>query len=153
MSTTNITFKRGNDFSLTFTVQDLHSEASIAAATAISLAKDALIAVQTADPQVPQDLIDAQAAIDAAQATYDAAIIVDISLWSITSQIKQRTKLIDNMVITLDDGPAGVFTVSKPAADTAVWPIMELDWDIRFNKAPGIVSSETFIVDVIRNVT
>jgi len=151
--TATIKFKRGDDFKLDFTVQDTNNTSAIANAAALATAKEELEAAQNADPQVPQDITDAQTAVSAAQAAYDASIIVDITGWTMVSQVRRAGKLIADLNTTILDAATGKFSIFKLSAETQDWPIQKLDCDVQFTRPTGVVSSETFEIDVQRDVT
>lgn len=148
-----ISFKRGDDFKLDFTVQDTNKDSAVLLAAELVEAKTVLTAAENADPVIPQDVIDAQAVVDAAQAAYDADIIIDITGWTMVSQARRGQKLIQTMTIVVIDAPTGRFSITADDVDTVNWPIQKLDCDIEFTRPTGKVSSQTFIIDVKRDVT
>mgnify|MGYP000900317111 CR=1 FL=1 len=152
-SKTSIIFKRGDDFKLDFTVQDTNNDVSIAYLATLATAKELLIEAQKADPLVQQDVDDATAAVALAQAQYDASVIVDITNWSMLSQVRRFTKKIADMVIVIIDAPTGRFSVTCPAAQTQLWPVQKLECDVEFTRPAGKVSSDTFTIDVQRDIT
>jgi len=131
-----ITFKRGDTFKLDLTVTDKLNETAVAA-------KVVLDAANAADPQVPLD-------ISNAQATYDAAIIVDITNWTINSQVRWRGKLITDISVVIVNAATGILSINATSEQTEVWEPRDYACDIEF--IPGIgagkVSSETFIIKV-----
>ena len=151
--TPTIFFKRGDSFKLDITVTDPNSPASIAAAAALVITEAAYQAALAADPQVPQDIIDTKAARDADQATYDAAIIVDITNWTITSSLRWCGKLITNFVVTIVDPAIGTLTITAVTTVSELWDAREHKMDIHFVRASGATSSETIIVNVERGAT
>jgi hypothetical protein len=79
---------------------------------------------------------------------------VDITGWTIASQVRYSKKLISDLTITITDGPQGQFTVSLPSAETATWPARKLKCDIQFDRpVEGRVSSQTFVIDVSEDQT
>jgi len=154
MSTTpTIEFKRGDSFKLNLTVTDPNSDAALAAAAALVITEAAYQAALAANPQVPQDIIDTKAARDADQATYDAAIIVDITGWTITSKLRWCGKEIVELTVAIVDALAGTLTISALPAVTLLWNIREHNQDVKFVTPDGTTSSETIIIDVIRGAT
>ncbi len=151
--TPKITFKRGDSFKLDITVTDPNSPAAIAAAAALVLTEADYQAALDAVPQVPQDIIDTKALRDADQATYDAAIIVDITNWTITSSLRWCGKLITNFVVTIVSAVAGTLTITALTTVSELWQIREHNMDIHFVRTAGATSSETIIIDVERGPT
>ena len=152
-STVTLRFKRGDDFKLDLTVQDTNNTAAINAATAVTAAENALQAAQDATPSVAQDIIDAEAALADAKNIYASAIVVDISTWTILSEVRRGTKLVATLDVTVVDPTTGTFTLSNDSLLTQNWPIAELVCDIQFLNQNGKVSSDTFMIDVQQDVT
>lgn len=78
---------------------------------------------------------------------------VDITGWTIASQVRYARKLISDLDVTITDGPAGQFTISLPYSQTASWPARELKCDIQFDRPEGRISSQTFIINVTEDQT
>lgn len=78
---------------------------------------------------------------------------VDISTWTITSQVRYARRLVDDLVIVVEDGPNGVFSITKGTADTALWPTRTLKCDIQFDRTEGRISSNTFLIEVEEDQT
>lgn len=148
-----INFKRGDDFKLDLTVTDTNNTTALENKVILDAAQVTYDEAVAADPQVPQDIIDAQAALDVAQADYDASIIVDISTWTITSMVGWRGKFINEFVVILTDPTIGLFTITLGSADTVLWEPREYQMDIQFVRTEGKVSSETMIIDVEKDIT
>ena len=148
-----ILVKRGDDFRLDMTIQDLNNDAAIASKAAMDAAQAAYDAALAADPQVPADITTTHNALVAAQATYADDIVVDISSWTITSKLAWAGKLISNFTVVIVDGPAGNFSVRLGNAETALWKPRSYDMDVQFVRAEGKVSSETFMVIVEKDIT
>jgi Flp pilus assembly CpaF family ATPase len=166
--TPRITFKRGDNFKLDITVTDPSSDAAVAQKVILDLADvavidaTALLAFITAIvPPVQQDIDDQQTILTTAiataateQGTYDALIVVDITLWTITSNLSWCGTVIEIMEYTLTNGPLGTFNIRAYEAATILWKPREHNLDILFTRAPeGGTSSETMIVDVQRGAT
>ncbi len=150
----SICFKRGDDFKLDFTVTDKNNTTSLALLATVVEAQATLDAALAADPLVQQDVDDAQTALDNAQAAYDTSIIVDITGWTMVSQVRRSGKtLIDALDVTILDAAAGTFALTKDSVDTQLWPVLELGCDIQFTRPTGIISSETFIIKVEKDMT
>lgn len=148
-----ILVKRGDDFRLDMTIQDENNDAAIASRAAMDAAQAAYNAAIAADPQVPGDITSTYNTLVAAQATYADAIVVDISTWTITSKLAWVGKLISTFTVVIIDGPAGTFSVRLGNADTALWKPRTYDMDVQFVRPEGKVSSETFLVIVERDIT
>lgn len=148
-----ILVKRGDDFRLDMTIQDLNNDAAIASKAAMNAAQAAYDAALAADPQVPATITTTYNALVAAQATYADDIVVDISSWTITSKLAWAGKLISTFTVVIVDGPAGNFSVRLGNAETALWKPRPYDMDVQFVRAEGKVSSETFMVIVEKDIT
>ena len=75
-------------------------------------------------------------------------VAVDISAWTIASQVRYARKLISDLTVTITIGAAGEFTISLPSAQTATWLARKLKCDVQFDRpVDGRVSSQTFIID------
>ena len=149
----SLDFKRGDDFKLDLTVQDTNNAISLGLLSDLNLAKAALEATIEADPLNTGAIQTAQNAVDAAQIAYDASIVVDITGWTMKSQVRHAKKLISELDITVVDAANGIFTLSKDDLDTVSWPIRSLTCDVEFVRPEGKVSSETFLVNVIEDQT
>lgn len=74
---------------------------------------------------------------------------VDITGWTIAAATTYARRPVSTLDVTITDGPNGVFVISLPFAQTAVWPIRKLKCDIQFDRpVEGRVSSQTFYIDV-----
>jgi hypothetical protein len=79
---------------------------------------------------------------------------VDITGWTIASQVRYARKLISDLDVTITDAAAGEFTISLPKEQTALWPVRKLKCDIQFDRpVEGRVSSQTFIIDCTEDQT
>ena len=79
---------------------------------------------------------------------------VDITGWTITSQIRYSRQLIDTLDVVITNGPGGAFQISKGYASTIMWPTRDLRCDIQFDRpVDGRISSQTFIVRVAEDQT
>ncbi|CBW47024.1 hypothetical protein [Roseovarius sp. 217 phage 1] len=78
---------------------------------------------------------------------------VDITNWTIASQIRYQRRLIDDLVVTKDDPVNGVLTLSKIRTDTALWPARTVKCDIQFDRPEGRISSQTFLIEVAEDQT
>ena len=79
---------------------------------------------------------------------------VDITGWTIASQVRYAGKLISDLSVVVTDAVGGAFTISLPKEQTIAWPIRELKCNIQFDRpVEGRVSSKTFIIDVEEDQT
>ena len=79
---------------------------------------------------------------------------VNITDWTIASQVRYARKLISDLSVTITNGPAGEFTISLPKEQTAIWPARKLKCDVQFDRpVEGRVSSNTFIIDCTEDQT
>ncbi len=151
--TSKIPFKAGDDFVLTLTVTNKTSTEAVAAATAVAEAQanyDAEIIKDTPNPTTVASLL---AALNAAKDAYDEAIIVDITDWEITSSMRWVTKLIATFIVTKTDAETGKFTLECSSEETQQWKTRVYDVDIQFIINGKRSSSQTFQIDVKRDVT
>ena len=153
-SKTIFKFKQGDSLNLGSTVSDTLSPAAVSTAATVVIEQTAYDALLIADP-IDQPAIDAQLIVlNNAIAAYDAAIIVDISTWTITSQVRWRGKLIANLTVNITDGVNGAFAITALPIVTQLWDPREYDCDIQFVRpSVGTTSSQTFIIDVEKDVT
>lgn len=80
--------------------------------------------------------------------------------WTATSQVRRKSSgtLVDPLVVVLTAQVSGSYThllsLSKGAAATILWPIEELECDVEFRDATGIVrSTQTFTIKVVKDIT
>ena len=81
--------------------------------------------------------------------------VVDLSGWTIRSQIRYKGNLTQEFTVTIATDPTtGIFTLSAPAADAQGWRIADHDWDIEFIQ-PGVGKSSTtcYVFQVVKDVT
>lgn len=79
---------------------------------------------------------------------------VDITGWTIASQVRYVRKLIADLDVTITNGVQGEFSISLPKEQTALWPVRKLKCDIQFDRpVEGRVSSQTFIIDCTEDQT
>ena len=144
--------KRGDDFKLDLTVQDLNKSTAVTALAALTTAKAAYQTALAADP-ASQATTDALAAQVAAQAAYNTAIKVDISAWTISSAMGWCGKTVLTLAVTITSGTDGVMTVIATAAQTALLVPRTYQADIQFTRPEGTVSSDTFLIEVMKDIT
>ena len=153
MATTSIKFKRGDDFYLDFTLTDTNSDLAVAAAALVVTEQATYDDLLVADP-IDQPAIDAQLIVlDAAKAAYEASVIMDITGWSIASQIRWCGRLIETFNVDMTYANVGMFILTATSAQTQLWNPRKYDIDVQFSRAAGKISSETFILDVQKDIT
>lgn len=146
-------FKQGDDFKLDFTLTDTNNSGAVTAAAAVQTKRDEIADLEAV---VPPDL----AAIAIANGelltlidAYDQAILMDITGWGIASQLRWCGELIDTFTIDESTLAIGKFAVIATSAQTSLWVPRKYDMDIQFTRVTGKISSETFILDVEKDVT
>ena len=153
MSTTSIKFKSGDDFNLDFTLTDTNSVLAASAAALVVTEQATYGDLLKADP-IDQPAIDAQLIVlNAAITAYDAAVLMDITGWGIASQIRWCGKLVDTFSVDTTNASIGMFTLQAPSTQTQLWKPREHQVDVQFTRASGKISSETFILDVQKDIT
>jgi hypothetical protein len=82
-------------------------------------------------------------------------VAVDITSFTITSQVRDYDDvLLQALTVTKTDAGSGEFSLSATSAQTETWGVQKYLGDIEFVEAGGEVnSSETFIIDVLRDIT
>lgn len=79
---------------------------------------------------------------------------VDITGWTIASQVRYAKNLISDLDCTITNVTQGQFTISLPKEQTALWPIRNLKCDIQFDRPiEGRVSSQTFTIKCLEDQT
>ena len=79
---------------------------------------------------------------------------LDITGYSIRSQIRYRNNLVKNLSASITDAASGKYKLSATSSDTALWPVSDLDMDIEFTDLSGkVTSTNTIIVRVILDIT
>jgi hypothetical protein len=158
-----IPFKRGDDLFLDMTVKNKNSQAALDALAILEASQAQLVIDQAllqeaidAIPYVQQDVDDAQAVVDATvaqivldQADYDLAIIVDITAWTITSDLVWCDEIQDTLVVVIVDALLGQFRIQRDAILTAAWQKRLFEVCTRFDiPTLGKRSAETFYLDL-----
>lgn len=79
---------------------------------------------------------------------------VDITGWTITSQVRYARKLVSDLTVTILNASLGQFALTLSKTQTALWPIRKLKCDIQFDRpVDGRISSRTFIIDCMEDET
>lgn len=151
--TPKIPFKAGDDFILTLTVTNKVSGPALAAETAVIEAQSIYDNLLIAEPPNSVAIAAALVVLDAAKDDYAEAIIVDITDWTITASMRWITKLMADFIITKTDAATGKFTLEASAEDTQLWKPRVYDVDIQFLIDGKKSSSQTFQIDVKKDIT
>ncbi len=80
---------------------------------------------------------------------------VPLTGYTIASQVRDKSfKLIAQLTVNITQtSPTGIYTLSYPAGSSS-WPVGLLECDVQYTDGSGfIVSTETFEIDVLRDVT
>ena len=82
---------------------------------------------------------------------------VDLTGYTVESQVR-AVGFVDDLTVTITDATAGEFVLSATATDTSMWPVTSSQssrsfCDIQFTIAGIVVSSETFQVVVVEDIT
>lgn len=79
---------------------------------------------------------------------------VDITDWTITSQVRQDTTLVASLTVTKTNSANGEFSLTALASQTVSWSLGSHSVDIEFIDGSGfVVSSQTFILALVRDIT
>jgi len=151
--TSKVLFKAGDDFVLTITVTNKYTTTAIDAATAVDVAQalyDAQLDLPIPNPATLASLL---VTLNAAIVTYDTAIIVNITGWTITSSMKWLGKHVADFTVSFVDASVGIFIISLPSTQTQPWKPRVYDADIQFVILGRKSSSQTFQVDVKKDIT
>lgn len=154
--TPKIPFKAGDDFNLTLTVSNKTTTMAINANNAVVAAQtlydnQLLLNDQTDEGQAY--LYSLLVSLDLAKSVYADSIIVDISDWEISSSMRWITKLIANFSVNKIDPTLGKFTLNCANEETQLWQPRLYDVDIQFGIDDRKISSNTFQIDVRRDIT
>lgn len=151
--TPKIPFKAGDDFVLTLTVTNKVSAPALVAETAVIEAQSIYDNLLIADPPDAVAIAAALVVLNAAKDDYAEAIIVDITDWTITASMRWITKLMADFIVTKTDAVTGRFTLEAPSEDTQAWKPRVYDVDVQFLIAGKKSSSQTFQIDVKKDIT
>lgn len=79
---------------------------------------------------------------------------VDLTSWTILSQIRNGATLIDQLTVTVVDAENGQFRLSATPAETEAYSAGTFACDIQFtDDSSDVFSTETFQVSVIEDVS
>lgn len=92
--------------------------------------------------------------------TDSSGVVIDLTGYTIASQVRvvTGTTFVDDLTAAIVSAAEGSFSVSATATQTALWPITKGQYgrtycDIQFSKAGVVVSSDTFEIVVLRDIT
>ena len=101
------------------------------------------------------------------QAKDDAGDPQDITGWSVACAVRSapfgslQPAFTDDVTVTVTGAATGLFTLTKPAADTALWPLTvvtqrdglprQMFADIQFTSGSVVASTDTFEIVVIED--
>ncbi|CAB4125015.1 hypothetical protein UFOVP59_67 [uncultured Caudovirales phage] len=92
--------------------------------------------------------------------TDSTSTAINLTGYTITSQVRVLSGVIfvDTLSVTITSAVNGAFTVSATPSATASWPVTTGQYnrmfcDIQFSKAGVVVSSETFEIIVVKEIT
>jgi hypothetical protein len=82
---------------------------------------------------------------------------IDITSITIASKVRSGT-FSDDLVVTKTNSVLGQFTVTLPAADTALWPVTKAAFnrmfcDIQTTTGSTVLSTDTFEIVVVEDIT
>ena len=84
----------------------------------------------------------------------DGGQLVDITSWTIRSQIRNSDNLIATLTVTKTSAAGGQFTLSATAAQTDAWTAGNHQCDIEFTDDNSVVfSTKTFAVEVLEDIS
>jgi hypothetical protein len=90
--------------------------------------------------------------LDFALTESDGTTPLDMTGWTVRSQVRRRKTLVADLVFTAIDAAAGTFRLA--CADTTDWPRGELQSDIEYTDLSGrVISTETYTIEVLEDVT
>lgn len=82
-------------------------------------------------------------------------LAVPITGWQVDCWLRGKDgKLVQRLVFDLVNADAGQYRLTAPSTQTALWPVGELDGDIRYLDASGrVMHTATFTVQVLATIT
>lgn len=86
----------------------------------------------------------------------DDDVAMDITSTIITSQVKAGRTELPQMTVTKTVPSAGAFTLVAEAADTLLWPLGTVEWDIQYQDGDivaSVPSNKNIIITVIEGAT
>jgi len=157
--TPKVKFKAGDDLRLVMYVTDKTTANAMAEELTLNILKNELEVLLSANPIDEELVSDKRYEIIAQEAVYKAQKVVNITGWTISCQMKWLGKPVATLTISDRDDEDGKFTVSHPSATvddvpgTQTWKPRVYDVDLQFSISGVLTSSQTFQLDVQRDVT
>ena len=88
--------------------------------------------------------------------TNAAGAAMDLTGLEIASKVRSGG-FSDDLTVTVTNAAAGQFTLARDAAGTALWPLTTAEspvlCDVQFSFGGVVASSETFIINVLEDIT
>jgi len=79
---------------------------------------------------------------------------VDITNLTIAAQVRQPDDtILQSLTVTKTDAANGAFTLGASATETEGWELRQYQCDIEFVEGGEVNSSETFSINVIKDIT
>lgn len=79
---------------------------------------------------------------------------VDLTGASIRAQLRDGDALVAELDAAITDAPQGKYSLTKPYADTELWPVKGLSLDVEFTFVGAVrKSTETAIIRVVKDIT
>jgi len=77
---------------------------------------------------------------------------IDLTGWTVASQVRYKGTLVSALTVTVTDAAAGAFQLE--AQSTQDWPAKELACDIQYTAPSGqVMSTETFAINCVADET
>lgn len=88
-------------------------------------------------------------------ALVDNGLPVPITGWQVDCWLRGKDgKLVQRLVFDLVNADAGQYRLTAPPVQTSIWPVGDLDGDIRYLDGAGrVMHTATFSVDVLPAIT
>ena len=81
-------------------------------------------------------------------------VALDITGYQIKSHVRYKDNLVKNLTASITDAVNGKYSVSATAADTASWPVYDLQMDIEFTDTSNkVFSTQTITIRMIKDET
>lgn len=89
--------------------------------------------------------------------TTEAGAVQDITGWEIISQVRDRNgKLVATLDVSSRVDASGTFVLAPADEDSAEanWPVGDLEWDVEYTDAAGLVrSTETITIRCLKDIS
>lgn len=86
-----------------------------------------------------------------------SGVAMNLTGYTVASQVR-AVGFVDNLTVTVTSAVNGLFTLSATASQTALWPITSgadsrVFCDVQFTTGSTVVSSDTFQIIVVQDIT